>query len=72
MRGCEPSDQGDGRPLAEPADYNPIGGEALNDLLRNKLVHLIPRSEGPSFVFWTCELKIEDIVPAEASQDQGI
>lgn len=67
VRGCESGSQGDGPPLTEPADYNPIRGDTLGDLLRNELIHLIPGSENPNFVFWACESKAEDIEPAEAS-----
>lgn len=65
--GCEPSSQGDGAPLAEPADNDPIRREILSDLLRNQHVHLIPRPEDPSFVFWTFEPKTKDIKPKTTS-----
>jgi len=40
--GGESSSQSHGRSLTESPDNNPIRGETLIDLLRDKLVHLIP------------------------------
>jgi hypothetical protein len=65
--GCESSSQCHGRPLTEPANNNPIRGETVVDLLFDEFIHLISGPEDPRFVFWTFEIKTEDIKPKSAS-----
>ena len=67
MLGCEPNNQGHGRPLTEPANNNSVRGDTIFDLLFDELIHLIPGLEDPRFVFWTFELKIKDIKPIDTN-----
>ena len=67
MLGCESSDQGQGTPLAEPANNDPVRGDTILDLLRDELIHFLPGLEHPGFVFWTLEPESENIKPERAS-----